>query len=562
MIASTLHFRSIRIRVLRAGLLLAWVLIPLLYADVQSLEGAEVGSGTVLEIGQRGVHDAIRGETSPTGKAAGHQKSATTTAFLLSLSDTAVSLEVETGVQPEGGLFTGPGVRNGLFIPAEAGLGIHDIYYYRPGTSPGAPDPDHIVMDVRDIPPTKPLPPARRTDDGPRAVRIGLNGENFDLQQRSGPFGLSWPGVLFPLEIFQGGGGIIASNITPAIPMGFQIVQTFSATNAGIGMHAFTREIYDLNVVTIFGTDSVDTIERLFRGEIDPGDLRWNPAFSERVRISVLPNPPPYVSPFLRNYVVEAGRAPIRLTELASVYPLDGVFTGPGISGDRFDPVVAGVGSHAITYTVGSGTPDANSTTFTVRVIPPERISLPERVVERALSAPPETLATLSGVSPIGGVFEGPGVSGGIFSPAAAGIGLHTITYTLPPDGLGTSYSTDFTILVADDALAADSAIEVATSRIETSVSDPAFDIQQAIVPVVDGGRFLGPGMVSSRLFSPAHAGLGNHRVQYVVTSPDRRPRRVTVTVAVLDRPPSVDRQPRHLTVHRKPLAAGDRGHP
>ena len=39
--------------------------------------------------------------------------------------------------------------------------------------------------------------------------------------------------------------------------------------------------------------------------------------------------------------------------------PLDGVFSGPGISGENFDPAVAGVGSHTVTYEIpGGGTGD------------------------------------------------------------------------------------------------------------------------------------------------------------------------------------------------------------
>jgi hypothetical protein len=36
----------------------------------------------------------------------------------------------------------------------------------------------------------------------------------------------------------------------------------------------------------------------------------------------------------------------------------------------------------------------------------------------------------LTGGSPAGGVYSGPGVSNGLFDPAVAGLGTHTITYT------------------------------------------------------------------------------------------------------------------------------------
>ncbi len=48
-------------------------------------------------------------------------------------------------------------------------------------------------------------------------------------------------------------------------------------------------------------------------------------------------------------------------------------------------------------------------------------------------------LATATGATPPGGVFSGPGVSGGLFNPATAGYGLHTLTYTA--DGLASTFT-------------------------------------------------------------------------------------------------------------------------
>lgn len=57
------------------------------------------------------------------------------------------------------------------------------------------------------------------------------------------------------------------------------------------------------------------------------------------------------------------------------------------------------------------------------------------------------TPITLSGASPSGGSYSGPGVSAGIFNPANAGVGTHTITYTYD-DGSGCISSCTFTITV------------------------------------------------------------------------------------------------------------------
>jgi len=56
---------------------------------------------------------------------------------------------------------------------------------------------------------------------------------------------------------------------------------------------------------------------------------------------------------------------------------------------------------------------------------------------------------TLTGEDPAGGTYSGPGVSGGDFDPAAAGVGVHTILYNYT-DGNGCSSSDQETITVND----------------------------------------------------------------------------------------------------------------
>jgi Zn-dependent metalloprotease len=53
----------------------------------------------------------------------------------------------------------------------------------------------------------------------------------------------------------------------------------------------------------------------------------------------------------------------------------------------------------------------------------------------------------LTGGSPSGGTYSGPGVSGGVFDPAVAGLGLHTITYTYT-DTAGCTGSMNSPVLV------------------------------------------------------------------------------------------------------------------
>ncbi|MCD4732164.1 MAG: hypothetical protein K8R74_16275, partial [Bacteroidales bacterium] len=70
-----------------------------------------------------------------------------------------------------------------------------------------------------------------------------------------------------------------------------------------------------------------------------------------------------------------------------------------------------GIGAYSDPYTL-------------TRYLPDVSVMLPAFV---AISTPP---FTLTGGLPLGGEYTGPGVANGIFDPAAAGLGMHTITYT------------------------------------------------------------------------------------------------------------------------------------
>lgn len=59
----------------------------------------------------------------------------------------------------------------------------------------------------------------------------------------------------------------------------------------------------------------------------------------------------------------------------------------------------------------------------------------------------PVNLASATGASPAGGVFSGPGVSGGFFDPTTQVPGIYTLTYTVT-DAFGVSNSADFTVTV------------------------------------------------------------------------------------------------------------------
>jgi hypothetical protein len=114
--------------------------------------------------------------------------------------------------------------------------------------------------------------------------------------------------------------------------------------------------------------------------------------------------------------------------------PAGGTFSGPGVTGNTFNPASAGVGGpYTITYTYSNGTcSNSYSQTVTVNAAPTVSFS-----GLAATYCTTDAAVTLTG-TPGGGTFSGTGISGNTFDPATAGAGTYTITYSFT-DGNGCS---------------------------------------------------------------------------------------------------------------------------
>jgi PKD-like domain/Ig-like domain CHU_C associated/Pregnancy-associated plasma protein-A/Secretion system C-terminal sorting domain/CUB domain len=183
--------------------------------------------------------------------------------------------------------------------------------------------------------------------------------------------------------------------------------------------------------------------------------------------------------------------------------PAGGTFSGVGIVGNAFDPMAAGVGLHAVTYTYTDGNLCTNAQTQTIRVDSVPVVSFAGLPIHICLDAP---IVQLVG-SPSGGIFSGNGIVGSQFDPTLAGLGNHDVTY------------------IFQDLHGCD-AVQVQTVRVD-SVPVVNYGPTPAHVcvdaPIVSltgtptGGFFSGPGVLGS-LFQPSVAGLGNQLLIYVYT--------------------------------------------
>jgi len=143
--------------------------------------------------------------------------------------------------------------------------------------------------------------------------------------------------------------------------------------------------------------------------------------------VTVTVNPLPVVSfsGLALNYCVNA--SPVTLTGS----PAGGTFSGPGISGNVFNPAVAGVSlgvPHVISYLYTDiATGCSNSISQSVIVYPLPVVSIAGLATQYCINASPVTLTG----SPAGGSFSGTGISGNTFNAAIAGVGgPYMITYS------------------------------------------------------------------------------------------------------------------------------------
>ncbi len=142
-------------------------------------------------------------------------------------------------------------------------------------------------------------------------------------------------------------------------------------------------------------------------------------AYSDTLVIATYPDIPLNITPLAP--VCENGN-PVSL----SASPSGGSFSGIGVTGNSFDPSVAGDGIHLITYTYQgpNGCRFNEDISVEVEDLPLVTFVIPETFCES------DGLQILSNVNPSGGSFAGPGITGLFFIAQNAGAGNHTIYYT------------------------------------------------------------------------------------------------------------------------------------
>ena len=206
-------------------------------------------------------------------------------------------------------------------------------------------------------------------------------------------------------------------------------------------------------------------------------------------------------------------------TGLGGGLPTGGIYSGTGVTDDgngmtySFDPAAAGVGTHILTYTQGG-----NSATDDVEVFATPTVTLDITTNSILCIDAPVTLYTLTAM-PTGGVFSGNGVTnlgdGSSFTlnPAIAGVGTHTVTYSVTDANGCTGMATD-DIQVVGPAVAFTAPADLCLNA----------GVQAGLgggTPT--GGVYSGTGVTDdgngmTYTFDPAAASVGTHTITYTFT--------------------------------------------
>lgn len=187
--------------------------------------------------------------------------------------------------------------------------------------------------------------------------------------------------------------------------------------------------------------------------------------------------------------------SPVTLTSVTA----GGSWTGTGVStGGVFDPAVAGLGFHVITYSISGVCADSDTDTIEVTAIFDPTITQPADVCQFSAAF------TLTAAHP-DGFWSGDGITDsvtGTFNPV--GLGVQTIYYSIP-GACGAADTMNFNVLLTPD-------VTIATVP-PLCLSAPAINLTADST----GGTWSGTGITNAALgtFDPAVSGLGNFLITY-----------------------------------------------
>lgn len=122
----------------------------------------------------------------------------------------------------------------------------------------------------------------------------------------------------------------------------------------------------------------------------------------------------------------------------AQASPSGGTWTGPGISSDTFFTAAAGIGTFVLEYDVTDGNGCGGSASISIEV---QADPVPALLIQPDVFCELDPVLGLAGTGfPLGGSYQGPGVSGTAFDPSQAGPGGHLLQYQYSISGTSCNF--------------------------------------------------------------------------------------------------------------------------
>jgi gliding motility-associated-like protein len=181
-----------------------------------------------------------------------------------------------------------------------------------------------------------------------------------------------------------------------------------------------------------------------------------------------------------------------------------GQFTGSGVSGNVFNPAIAGVGKHAINYKIEGGGACPVDVTDSITVQASPTANLVSSAQEVCEGGNPITLTA----TPNGGIFFGSaGVVESTFNPSGLAPGTYRVFYRVT-EGICSD--------TADVSITVNPLPNAAFATLPSSFCSDAGSV--LLSPVVEGGIFTAPSGVTNNVFNPSQASLGLLTITYTLT--------------------------------------------
>lgn len=410
--------------------------------------------------------------------------------------------------QPEGGEYSGPGVANGSFDPQMAGTGDHEISYTYTDDNMCTAICNFVIS-------VKPLPVVTC----PGNYAVCQNDEPFALTGASPGGGVySGTGVVDGMfDPVAAGTGIKNISYAYEDEFGCANLCTFKITvlpppvvacpaNIEVCLDETPFEIVGLSPM---GGELIGNgIEGLVFDPALAGAGTHSITYSYTSPINFCTNTCEFqITVFALPEITCGAQIEVCLDDeafsLENASPVGGIYSGTGVEDGIFNPGLAGLGTHSISYFFTDENGCASTCDFSIIVHPVPEMSCPESFGLCIYEAP----LLLDVATPQGGTYFGSGIEDGVFDPELAGAGTHVIAYEYANE-FGCSHSCSFEITVypiPELSCNPPEAVCKYNGPVSLAVCSPA------------GGTYTGFG-VAGNTFFPEIAGEGEHVISYHYT--------------------------------------------